>query len=355
MILHRRVKCPHPGGGNSERYYIETSSRIPVDSSDTPTVAIFLSILLTIFKVLPDPPALPLEDAPTPYTVDSPTNEAQGRFLVTPHCLSAGQHPVHVHFDIPGFASDTIFATEPFVTPASPPSDIREEAYEEWLKGIRKEWTSPTNTGQLSALAPEEYSTIADSRDTVHLTKVRSGSDPEMMFAGNLGDKPIEAWYSSPKMAHLSLHLARQALLFKSNLAELQGKIVPRFYGLYLAEHWSLLVIEDCGQMVYPLETLPENEKCVWTRTIFSSSFFLKQFARYCRIALYSGFYEIHKAGVMMPDLCYNATRNARGKFRIGEFSEAEPGHICPGHEKCEMLEFVRHYRFALSKHPGFC
>jgi hypothetical protein len=35
LIVYRRVPCPRPSG-YSERYYIESSDRIPVDSTDTP-------------------------------------------------------------------------------------------------------------------------------------------------------------------------------------------------------------------------------------------------------------------------------------------------------------------------------
>jgi hypothetical protein len=74
--------------------------------------------------------------------------------------------------------------------------------------------------------------------------------------------QPIEAWYSSPKMMFARWDLGLQASIFRSELADQQGKIVPRFHGLYLAEYWSLLVTEDCGPMVSErLEHLPESER----------------------------------------------------------------------------------------------
>jgi hypothetical protein len=121
---------------------------------------------------------------------------------------------------------------------------------------------APTDVGHTRALAPEEYSTLTNSPETVHLTKVLSGVDPEMELAGRLGDQPIRAWYSSPKMTYMQFNLARQAFLFRNNLARLQGKIIPRFYGLYVAECWSLLVTEDYGPD-YDLDDLTEKEKCV--------------------------------------------------------------------------------------------
>jgi hypothetical protein len=267
MIVHRRVKCPHPSGGNSERYYIETSSLIPFASTDTPTMAICLAILLTTLKVLPDIPTLPSEEAPTPYTTDSPTDDGQARFLVTPHFLSAGQRQAHVHFDIPGFAGDTLFAAKLFVTQWSRPSARWETMYGKWVEEVRSKRLGPTDIGDRRALAPEEYSTLNNWPDTVHLTRVDSGVEPEMTFTGRLGDKPIQAWYSSPKMTFMEFNLARQAFLFRNNLAHLQGKIVPRFYGLYLAASkcWSLLVTEDCGPSVWRLASggLPEHERCV--------------------------------------------------------------------------------------------
>jgi hypothetical protein len=82
----------------------------------------------------------------------------------------------------------------------------------------------------------------------------------------------------------------------------------------------------------------------------FSS--FSQEFACYSRIALYSGFYEIHKAGVTIPDYAAGGkvTRNALGQFRIVGFADAEPGHVCRGHERCEELKSMRR-DFKLGKH----
>jgi hypothetical protein len=352
-MVHRRVKCPRPGGGNSERYYIETSSCIPFDSTDTPTVAICLAILLTTLNVLPDIPTLPSEDAPTPYTAGNTTDDSQARFLVIPHYASAGQ-PVFVHFDVPGFATDTVFATETLATQEEFSFSRWETTYEEWLKRIRRDRIDLTNAGDRRALDRDEFFTLANSPATVCLTEVLSGGEP-MTFVGCFGGQPVQAWYSSPVIYWVDPSFARQALLFRRNLAHLQGKVVPHFLGLYLADPWSLVVTEYCGRIVCTIEDLPESERCAGSDLIIGAFlYFLTQFACYCRIALYSGFYEIHKAGVMMPDLSFRVARNAVGQFRIVDFSEAEPGHKCPGHKKCEALKFGRDYDCKLSKYLVF-
>jgi hypothetical protein len=53
----------------------------------------------------------------------------------------------------------------------------------------------------------------------------------------------------------------------------------------------------------------------------------------------------------MMLRLSSNVVRNALGQFRIVDFSDAEPGHKCPGHKKCKALEFVRRFSCQLSKY----
>jgi hypothetical protein len=95
MVVHCRVPC----GGDSGRYYIESSARIPIDSSDTPTMAVFVAILLTALGILPDPPTLPAESAPT----------LPSHSLIVPRC-NAGSRGVtqlpKVHFDIPDLKDD---------------------------------------------------------------------------------------------------------------------------------------------------------------------------------------------------------------------------------------------------------
>jgi hypothetical protein len=132
LIVHRRVPCPRPGG-HSERYYIESSDRIPIDSTDAPLACIWMAILLTALRILPDPSTLSFEDAPTPYsgTVEKPSSRTypppaltrssiRGGRAHSSDCQAVPQSRPLVHFDIEGLNKDVTFLVDVLATPSSP-------------------------------------------------------------------------------------------------------------------------------------------------------------------------------------------------------------------------------------------
>jgi hypothetical protein len=276
FILCRRVECPHPGGGESERYYVESSGIIPIESGESPIVALFMATLLTILHVLPDPPKV---SAPTPYTVKSPMNAPQVHTLIVPHSLSDGRRTsarlpaTHVHFDIRGFMPDTVFALAPFITPKSPPNNYLNETYNDWANDVLARRELPMDDGDHHVLSPQEYHALMDSPTTIHVDELVHDFAPMgLVLRGRLKDRPICISCSPVRMegwAKLDRDRwpGRQALLYRTNLASLQGKLVPRFLGLYLTENMSILVTEDPGTET---GAKSKDERCVTvTRMVF--------------------------------------------------------------------------------------
>jgi hypothetical protein len=278
IILYRLVKCPHPCGGESERYCLESSGIIPIESSESPIVALFMATILTSLHVLPDLPTVPDADVPTPYTVGSAMNPPQIHTLVVPHSLSTGERRLsarlpatHVHFDIRGFMPHTIFALDPFITPSSPPTDSLSEAYGDWADAVLARREFPMDDGDHTVLSPQDFHALMDSPAVVHLDEMlRYYQFEGMVFRGRLNNWPvyvrcstvrIEGWAKGSKDRSLST----RALLYRRNLAPFQGRLVPHFLGLYLTENWSILVIEYPGIEIWSNEVFKfsEDEKCV--------------------------------------------------------------------------------------------
>jgi hypothetical protein len=85
-----------------------------------------------------------------------------------------------------------MFAAVPSVTQKSPPDDdLWEKKYYKWQDEIESRRICPIDVGERRELTPEEYSALANLPDTVHLTQVRSGSEPDMRFAGHLGERSV--------------------------------------------------------------------------------------------------------------------------------------------------------------------
>jgi hypothetical protein len=279
IILYRLVECPHPCGGESERYYLESSGIIPIESSESPIVALFMATILTTLRVLPDLPTVPDADVPTPYTVNSPTNASQIYRLVIPHSLASGGHRMsarlrallpatHVHFDVRGFVPHTIFALDPFITPTSPPTDSLKEAYKDWADGVLARRERPLYAGECQVFSREAFRAMLDSPATVRLDEM-VGYDPSegMVLRGRLNNRPVYVWCSPVRIegwaeGSIDRSLSSRALLYRTNLAPFQGKLVPHFLGLYLTENWSISVIEDPGTEIYSRK-VSEDEKCV--------------------------------------------------------------------------------------------
>jgi hypothetical protein len=246
-------------------------------------MAIFLAILLTALRELPEPPTLPSEDSPTPYTLDIPLEIPAVHTLVTPRRLTDKStaerfdtrlgdfttDPIaistHVHFDIRGFPPDSIFAVEDFITSSSPIVMGLNTLYEDWSNAAAL--ARRPDDFNCRALETESFQSLVNSPSTIRLTSLDGAKENlDMLFRGYFGTLPIIAWYlmRSPMIVKTHVDLLSQALLYRKTLARFQGTLVPRFIGFYLAQTWAIMVVEDPGRpLSIPKDLVFDSERCV--------------------------------------------------------------------------------------------
>jgi hypothetical protein len=140
------------------------------------------------------------------------------------------------------------------------------------LKTYYEDWSSAALSRQpddnnCRTLGTESFQSLVNSPSTIRLTSLDTVYRPmDMFFRGHFGALPIIAWYltRSPMMVKSNLDLLQQALLYRKTLAGFQGTVVPRFIGLYLAQNWAILVVEDPGRpLSIPKELVSDSERCV--------------------------------------------------------------------------------------------
>jgi hypothetical protein len=82
------------------------------------------------------------------------------------------------------------------------------------------------------------------------------------LYGVNGGASSVVATLAAPN--HYEA-LARLALFYRSHLAKLCGLVVPQFFRLFRSDDWSLLVLEDTGEIVHrsgDWGDLSEQERC---------------------------------------------------------------------------------------------
>jgi hypothetical protein len=282
-----------------------------------------MALFLTALRVLPDPPTLPVEDAPTPYTLDRSNDTNFQTPLATRSSVRSGRvvsKPL-VHFDIDGLNKDVIFLVDVLATPSSPldllpslnglywdralsgPSEVDyvstllhrswhpwrclflqqamtdeeatraavlgEQSWERWqsarsaLSTSAPDFLSAGSTGPPSS----EHDTLVSSTSTMRFTTCMGEVATSMALRG--------FWYGASIVAKHSVPAQSEALFYKRHLAHLRGIVVPEFLGLYRSDDWTLLILEDVDSTIKPTaipwEGWSEQEKCVSRELAISS------------------------------------------------------------------------------------
>lgn len=109
--------------------------------------------------------------------------------------------------------------------------------------------------------AKQPANTVLGTNATAYVRKFKV-EDTSMILRAEVENFEVVIKFSYQKPRRI----ANEAMIYQEHLFDLQGKVVPRFYGLYQANvqgrDISAMVLEDCGEVIVPeISNLTKEEK----------------------------------------------------------------------------------------------
>ncbi|KAF9027537.1 hypothetical protein BDZ89DRAFT_1134170 [Hymenopellis radicata] len=195
----------------------------------------------------------------------------------------------------------------------SSPPDLLTPPHEDTPLAIHK--------GQRSISTHRQPSHCPSTGDSpVLLVHERMGAGATgMVFAGHIGSLPVIIKTIPPDFGG-EADLRNEHHIYSTVLASLQGRVIPRMFGLFEGEGWTALIIEHCGDKVSDIDKLSlEQREMFWQHA-----------------------HEIHANGIRHADLeLRNLIMSISGELRIVDFAFSEVEHECEG-GMCEELSYFR-------------